>query len=143
MTNSYCPQKELEQFTQTLSVNDQVTLVGISDFGYAYTTPITVKEVTACSYAQYDHAVKVTFREKRKRTDSEAYFYASHTFSKIPAVVSGHPKLRTGMQFNAPSQTTSEGTTISQAKYSSFDTRNVTDILDDVPAQVIFRPSKF
>lgn len=143
MTNTYCPKTELEQFIETLSEASEVTLVGLSDFGYAYATPITVKEVTRCSYAQYDEAVKVTFRAKRKRSDSYDYYYVSHKFSKLPAVVRGHPSLNANIQFNPPKEVSGGIATISQAKYRSSDPRNVTDILEAVNAEVIFRPSRF
>jgi hypothetical protein len=143
MTKQFCPKKEILNFRDTLSAHRQVTLVGMTDFGYAYTTPVTIKDVTLCSYAQYDSAIKVTFREKRKRKDSYAYFYSSYHHAKMPAVVLGHPDLKSGMQFNEPEASSASGVSISQAKYFSTDSRNVTDILDAVPDRVIFRPAKF
>ncbi len=143
MTNTYCPKTELDQFIETLSNAGDVTLVGLSDFGYAYVTPISVKEVTRCSYAQYDEAVKVTFRQKRKRSDSYDYYYASHSFSKLPAIIKGHPSLKAEIQFNEPKQVAGGIAAVSQAKYRSSDPRNVTDILDGVRDAVIFKPSRF
>jgi hypothetical protein len=61
----------------------------------------------------------------------------------MPAVVLGHPDLKSGMQFNEPEASSASGVSISQAKYFSTDSRNVTDILDAVPDRVIFRPAKF
>jgi hypothetical protein len=143
MTTQNCPKEEIARFSEILSSNKEVTLIGLSDFGYAYTTPVTIKEVTLCSYAQYDDAVRVTFRQKRKRKDSYSYFYTSYFHSTLPAIIAGHPDLKSGMQFNEPKSTSVEGVQISQAKYSSHDERNVTDILDDASDKVIFRPSKY
>lgn len=143
MTTNYNPNDEIVQFANTLTSNTEVTLVGLSDFGYAYTTPVTIKEVTLCSYAQYDSAVKVTFRQKRRRKDCYTYFYTGYSHSTLPAIVSGHPELKSGMQFNDPRETGVEGVSIAQAKYSSHDSRNVTDILDAVSERVLFRPVKY
>jgi hypothetical protein len=66
-----------EQFTNAdLKQGQKVTLFYISDWGTMVTSRITVDSVENSSYAQYDKAVKLTFKQQNKRSLYYKYFHA-------------------------------------------------------------------
>lgn len=67
-----------DQFANAgLEAGEQITMFYISDFGGMVDSKVTFKEVVNEKYAQYDNAVKLTFRPHNKKSDYYSYFYST------------------------------------------------------------------
>ena len=115
-------EKNLKNF-----IGEKITITGTTDFGFPYSRQVTLKDVECCEYAQYRNAFKITFRQKRKRKDSYAFFHEGKTF----AIYKGHVELNAD-PFGKPETENYDGleVAIKKSKYSGCDPRYMRDIFD-------------
>lgn len=105
-----------------LQQGQKLTLIYISDWGSIVTKRIILDSVEYKSYAQYDKAVKLTFKPKNKRKLHYNYWYGDilvyNSWLELPEEVL-HTIEKTGT-----------GMTITSTKYMSCDKRQYDDILE-------------
>lgn len=66
------------QFVDKLIPGEKYTIFAINDFGFLSTLQITFFKIEYTKYAQYNHAVAITYRQKRKRNIYKSYFYENY-----------------------------------------------------------------
>ena len=70
------PEEITEQFKQAdIQQGQKVTIVMIGDFGNILTSRVTVDSVEYGKYAQYNNAVKLTFKPEKKRNLYYQWYY--------------------------------------------------------------------
>lgn len=114
-----------------LKVGNKYTLVISSEMGFGVSaTKIEVISVERTRYAQYDHAVKLVFKQFRKQKARQVYLYSAKDF----AIYEGHVEIDTN-PFTAPVK---EGeVTVTKSKYLSCDPRYFTDAVASVQAEPV------
>ncbi|MCA1021604.1 LPD29 domain-containing protein [Halobacillus litoralis] len=111
-----------DQFTEAeIQQGEKVTLFYISDFGSIVTSRITFDSVENKKYAQYENAVKLTFKPEGKRK-----LYYSHFYSDI-LVYKGWHKLPDNVLNDI---TAENGMVITRSKYHSCDKKQYDEILN-------------
>jgi len=118
-----------EQFKEAaIEQGEKVTLFYISDFGSIVTSRITFDSVTNQSYAQYDNAVKLTFKPENKRKLHYKHFYSTLLVFK------GWHELPQSVLYNVEHK---NGFIVTSSKYHSCDNRQYDEILEHFEQQGI------
>ena len=99
---------------------ERYTLVFLGEFGFPVDLRITFQEAKLTTYAQYDDAVSVTFREQNKRKSYRMYMY-----NKSFLVYDGWRNLEKTASYNVEKR---GGCTTMISKYGCFDERFMDDI---------------
>ncbi|MEC1685991.1 LPD29 domain-containing protein [Bacillus mojavensis] len=112
-----------EQFKNAdLEKGEKYTLFYISDFGSLITERITYDSYSPTKYAQYDNAVKLTYKPENKRNLYYRHFYSDLLMFKgwhsLPDTVLNNVEVRP------------EGIKIIHSKYHSCDKRQFDEVLD-------------
>lgn len=111
-----------EQFKEAdIQQGDKVTLFYISDWGSIVTSRITMDSVENTSYAQYDNAVKLTFKPENKRKLHYQHFYSTLLVYK------GWHTLPETVLYNIEHK---NGFVVSSSKYHSCDNKQYDEILN-------------
>ncbi len=132
---------EIDTLFKVLSENEKVTAVGLADFGYAYADHLIIKEVKIAPYAQYERAIHVVFRMPRQRLDRSLEWYANDKYSKLPVILAGHQAVDRQKKMIKVSET--RDAIVTRTAYRSFDSRNVTDIIEPFEDLILFRPARY
>jgi hypothetical protein len=111
-----------EQFENAaIEQGEKVTLFYISDWGSIVTNRITFDSAINSSYAQYDKAIKLTFKPENKRNLHYKHFYSTLLVFKgwhsLPDTVLNHVEERNGML-------------VTRSKYHSCDNKQYDEILN-------------
>jgi hypothetical protein len=111
-----------EQFKQAdIQQGEKITLFYISDFGTIVTSRITLESVSPTRYAQYDNAIKLTYKPENKRKLYYNHFYSTLLVYKgwleFPDTVLNTIEVRTNM-------------IITKSKYNSCDRKQYDEILN-------------
>ncbi|MDT0160320.1 LPD29 domain-containing protein [Bacillus sp. AG4(2022)] len=118
-----------DQFERAeIQQGDKVTLFYISDWGSIVTNRITFDSVENAKYAQYDNAVKLTFKPEKKRNLHYKYFYST------VLVYKGWHTLPTSVLHE---QEETKGFLVTKSKYHSCDNRQYDEILNHFEQQEI------
>lgn len=119
-----------EQFKNAdIKQGQKVTLFYISDFGSMITRRITFDNVQNEKYAQYDNAVKLTFKPDNKRKMYYTYFHGELL------VYNGWLDLPTEVLYTI--EQTGTGFTVTKSKYGSCDKRQYDEIISHFTEQGI------
>lgn len=104
----------------TIEEGEKVTMFYISDFGSIVTNRMTFNSFTPSNYAQYDNAVKVTFKPENKRKLHYTHFYSTllvfKGWHKLPETVLNNVEHRNGF-------------IVTSSKYTSCDNKQYDEIL--------------
>lgn len=111
-----------EQFKNAdIQQGDKLTLFYISDWGSIVTNRMTFDSVIPSKYAQYDNAVKITFKPEGKRNLHYKFFHSDLLVYKgshsLPDEVLNHVEVKNGMK-------------LTRSKYGSCDHRQYDEILN-------------
>ncbi|MCP1159398.1 LPD29 domain-containing protein [Bacillus infantis] len=118
-----------DQFERAeIQQGEKVTLFYISDWGSIVTNRITFDSVENAKYAQYDNAVKLTFKPEKKRNLHYKYFYST------VLVYKGWHTLPTSVLHE---QEETKGFLVTRSKYHSCDNRQYDEILNHFKQQEI------
>jgi hypothetical protein len=111
-----------EQFKQAdLQQGEKITLFYISDWGSIVTSRVTFDSVTPTTYAQYNNAVKLTYKPEKKRKLYYNHFYSTllvyKGWNNLPETVLNDVEVRNDM-------------IITKSKYHSCDKKQYDEILN-------------
>ncbi|PAD70683.1 hypothetical protein CHH83_02445 [Bacillus sp. 7586-K] len=116
-----------EQFKEAdIQQGDKVTLFYISDWGSIVTSRITMDSIENTSYAQYDNAVKLTFKPENKRKLHYQHFYSTLLVYK------GWHTLPKTVLYNVEHK---NGFVVTSSKYHSCDNKQYDEILNHFKQQ--------
>lgn len=111
-----------EQFKNAdIKQGQKVTLINMSDFGSIVTKRVIIDSVENTKYAQYDNAVKLTFKPENKRKLYYNYYYGTLL------VYNGWLNLPEEVLFTIEKKT---DFTVTRSKYLSCDKRQYDEILN-------------
>jgi Large polyvalent protein associated domain 29 len=118
-----------EQFNDAdIQQGEKLTLFYISDLGSITTSRVTFDNVTPTRYAQYDNAVKLTFKPENKRNLLYNFFYSTllvyRGWHNLPDTVLNHAEEKNGF-------------TIKRSKFLSCDHQQYDEILTHFDQQQI------
>lgn len=85
------------EFANEVKEGQKVTILNFNDFGFPATTQTTIKEAFVKSYAQYDNALFIIHKPKRKRT----YIRKVFTPNETVLIFDGWHELKTDMFVNS------------------------------------------
>ncbi|PLR72278.1 LPD29 domain-containing protein [Bacillus sp. UMB0728] len=118
-----------DQFERAeIKQGEKVTLFYISDWGSIVTNRITFDSVENAKYAQYDNAVKLTFKPEKKRNLHYKHFYST------VLVYRGWHTLPTSVLHE---QEEAKGFLVTRSKFHSCDNRQYDEILNHFKQQEI------
>ncbi|MED1789031.1 hypothetical protein P4V47_16325, partial [Brevibacillus laterosporus] len=118
-----------EQFKNAdIQQGEKLTLFYISDFGAIVTNRITFDSVEPTTYAQYNNAVKLTFKPENKRQ-----LYYNHFYSTLLVYKGWHNLPETVLH----DIEVCNGYTLSKSKYLSCDKKQYDEILNHFEQQGI------
>lgn len=121
-----------EQFADAeIQQGEKITLFYISDFGSIITSRVTFDSATPSKYAQYDNAIKLTYKPENKRK-----FYSQHFYSTLLIYKGWYnlPKTVLNTIEERPTMT------ITSSKYLSCDKRQYDEILTHMEQQEGTKP---
>jgi hypothetical protein len=124
----YLTKEQAENLNNTLEVGKEYTIIQITDFGFTSESHIKLVSSQIKPYAQYNDSVQLIFKVKNKRLSRNNAGFNFHGV-KTMAVYEGWHNLKDSVNSDNILKDNSE-VKVTQAKYSCFDRRNLTDIID-------------
>lgn len=118
-----------------LDVGKQYTLVSMGEFGFPYAIQMKLTGVEATKYAQYDDAVQIDFIVKGKRKETGIRFYGSKKLVIWEGFVNPNVEMYGAAKV-------SNGMTVRESKWSSFDPRYIQTAINSVEQTPIVDSTK-
>lgn len=104
-----------EKAVQDIQTGEKYTLFGFNDFGFPQTTHTVIEKISIEKYAQYDNALFIVHRPKRKRTSYRKVVLPDNTLY----IYKGWIDVESEMYGKAEHR--ENGTIIRTSQFSSFD----------------------
>lgn len=112
-----------KQAIETIKVGEKYTMFGFGEFGFASSTQTVIEKMYINEYAQYDNALYIIHRPKRKRTSYRKIILPYQELT----IFNGWVDINTDAAWKTEHK---DGMTIRSSNYTSFDKRNISDSVD-------------
>lgn len=121
------PAERIESLQKSLTPGEKVTLVRWGEFGFVHSQQVVVISTEKTKWAQYNNALKVVYKEKKKRNARQVFFYTNGSYESLPVVFKGWVTPDTRMIKDGSCSTR-----------LSFDDSYMTDAIASIPEAPLF-----